>query len=307
MNAKILLLFFTVLTLFDSCNFKKSETQGFVQENYSGDKVSKEELVPPPPSSGNIKFAPPANSEDDVVSGSGSSETVTPDDKSIVKNKKIIKDGDISVKTSDIKESKKVIDQLLKEYNAYYEIEDLQNNDQMISYDLKIRVPAENFEKLISRIEDGKDEIKGKSIQARDVTEEFVDIETRLKNKRDFLKQYKELLSRASTVKDILAIEENIRILQEEIESKEGRLKYLSDQVAFSTLDINLYKDKEFIYKSQPQARFSERVKTSLGNGWASVVNFVLWTISIWPYFILTFVGFFVFRKIVKKRKIRQA
>ncbi|MBP7185017.1 MAG: DUF4349 domain-containing protein, partial [Saprospiraceae bacterium] len=224
-------------------------------------------------------------------------------DKSSVDKKKIIKDGNISVKTNDINASKKAIDDLLKKLNAYYEREDLQNDDQTISYDLKIRVPANNFEIFITSLEKGNLEIVSKSIQARDVTEEFVDVETRLSNKREYLKRYKELLSKASTVKDILAIEENIRTIQEEIESKEGRLNYLTDQVTFSTLDINLFKEKEFVYKPQPQDKFSERVKKSISNGWTSVVNFTLWTISIWPYYILILVGFFVIKRVFKKYK----
>jgi hypothetical protein len=303
MRANILVLILTALTILTSCNSKQEET-GYGQG--SGDAVAME-LSEPPPLKESVKFTPPTIAADEEVAESDNAKTETLGDKSTVSKKKIIKDGNISVKTNDINASKKGIDDLLKKLNAYYESEDLQNNDQTISYDLKIRVPADNFEKLISNIENGKDEIKSKSIQARDVTEEFVDIETRLTNKREYLKRYKELLSKASTVKDILAIEENIRTLQEEIESKEGRLKYLSDQVSFSTLDINLYKEKEFIYKPQPQDKFSERVKTSLSNGWTSVVNFVLWIITIWPYIILTIVGFLVIRRVIKKRKSRQS
>lgn len=217
--------------------------------------------------------------------------------------KKIIKDGNISVKTNDIAISKKNIDELLKKLNAYYETEDLQNNDQAISYNLKIRVPAANFEKLISSIENGKDELTSKNIQARDVTEEFVDITTRLANKREYLKRYKELLSKASTVKDILAIEENIRVIEEEIESKEGRLKYLSDQVSFSTLALNLYKEKEYVYKPQAQDKFSERIKNSISEGWTSIIDFLLWTIAIWPFIILITGIVYIVRKIKRKRK----
>ena len=263
-------------------------------------------MAEPPALDESVNFNKPTLAADNKVLEADNSKIKILDNKATVGKKKIIKDGNISVKTSDINLSKKGINDLLKKLNAYYESEDLQNNDQTISYNLKIRVPAENFEKLISSIENGKDEIKSKSIQARDVTEEFIDVETRLANKREYLKRYKELLSKASTVKDILAIEENIRTLQEEIESKEGRLKYLSDQVSFSTLDINLYKEKEFIYKPQPQDKFSERVKTSLSNGWTSVVNFVLWIITVWPYIILTLIGFFVIRR-VKKSKSRQS
>ncbi len=217
------------------------------------------------------------------------------------KQKKIIKDGDFTVKTEQINISKKGIDHLLKKLSAYYETEDLHNSEEAISYNLKIRIPSVNFEKLVSTLESGKDEIERKNIQARDVTEEYVDIESRLSNKRDYLKRYKELLSRAQTVKDMLAVEEIIRNLQEEIESKEGRLKYLSDQVAFSTLNIHLYQQKEPTDKSENS--FLAKTKTSFKHGWTSIVDFMLWGIGIWPYLIIATAIFFITRRMIKNRK----
>lgn len=278
-----------ILLLIASCNSNNNET--------SNDAKIMAVSLPPP--------SPPGTSSHDKakeeVSESNNPEPGTI--KPVVKEKKIIKDGTVSVKTNDIAISKKNIDELLKKLNGYYETEDLQNNDQAISYNLKIRVPADNFEKLISSIENGKDELTSKNIQARDVTEEFVDITTRLANKREYLKRYKELLSKASTVKDILAIEENIRVIEEEIESTEGRLKYLSDQVSFSTLALNLYKEKEYVYKPQAQDKFSERIKNSISEGWTSIVDFLLWLFSIWPFIILITGIVYIVRKIKRKRK----
>jgi hypothetical protein len=302
MKTNILIIIFTTLTVLISCNSKQEENLGYGEENIN--TIADTRLSAPPPMDEVVKYSPPVAAED-IEYANSKAETLG--NKTSVRTKKIIKDGNISIKTNDINASKKSIDDLLKKLKAYYEGEELQNNDKAISYELKIRIPADNFEKLISSLENGKDEIKSKNIQAHDVTEEYVDIETRLTNKREYLKRYKELLSKASTVNDILAIEENIRTLQEEIESKEGRLKYLSDQVSFSTLDISLYKEKEFIYKPVPQDKFSERVKTSLSNGWTSVVDFVLWTITIWPYIILTIFGIIAIRRVIKKRKSRQS
>jgi len=217
--------------------------------------------------------------------------------------KKIIKDGTMSIKSKKITESKSVLDKIIKDNNAYYETEDLTNTERVITYILKIRIPAENFEKFIAELEKGKDEIESKSINAKDVTEEFLDIEARLNNKKAYLERYKNLLNKANTVKDILEIEENIRNLQEEIESKEGRLKYLNDQVAFSTLFINLFENKDFVYKSEERDSFFQRIKKSLSIGWSSVIDFIIGFISLWPFWLVLIVAIIVFRKIRKKRK----
>ena len=227
----------------------------------------------------------------------------TTDNQLIINKQKIIKDGSMTVKSRNISDSKKRIDQLLKKLNAYYESEDLQNNEQSVAYNLKIRIPSASFEQLIAALENGEDKIEAKNLQARDVTEEYVDIETRLTTKRQYLQRYKQLLAKAATVKDILAIEENIRTLEEEIDSQQGRLKYLADQVAFSTLNINLYQEKEYL--AQPKSGFLTRTKVALNNGWQSIVDFVLWMLSIWPYLIILFISYLTIKRIIKIRRQR--
>lgn len=219
------------------------------------------------------------------------------------KEKKIIKDGSLSLKSKELVESKLRLDALIKSLNGYYESENFTNNSYRNAYDLRIRVPSGNFEKLLGGIEAGKEEVQNKNISAQDVTEEFVDIETRLSTKRAYLQRYRELLAKAANVKEILEIEEQIRLLQEEIESQEGRLKYLSDQVSFSSLSVNLFQDKEFIYTPYEEASFFERMKLSLARGWSGIVSFVLSVISAWPLLILATLAWIVVRRWWKKRK----
>src|ERR1700741_646099 len=121
-----------------------------------------------PPSTETVKFVAPNINDNETE--------VNPVSIPTVSKKKIIKDGHITIKAKEVTASKKEIDAIAKNLNAYYEVEDLTNNDLEMSYDLKIRVPSHNFEKLIAAVESGTDEITSKSIQARDVTEEFMDL-----------------------------------------------------------------------------------------------------------------------------------
>jgi len=71
-------------------------------------------------------------------------------------------------------------------------------------------------------------------------------------------------------------------------------------------LDINIYKDKEFVYRQEPQDKFSERVKMAFNKGWLALVQFVLWFFSLWSFVILIVVIVFAVkwrRKSVKKSK----
>ncbi len=293
MKKFIPVLAVSLLVVLYSCNSKEIKV-----ESMEGSDACLELSPPPPIMESTVQYTPPVVTDEGVAEDYMEKGLVAP-----VNKKKIIKDGSLSIRSKDIYSSKKSIDNIIKRLDAYCETDEFVNSEIQTSYDLKIRIPSQNFEKFIASIESGKDEITHKSIEARDVTEEYIDTETRLNNKKEYLKKYKELLSKAKTIKDILDIQENIRILQEEIESKEGRLKYLKDQIAFSTLNITLFKDKAFVYKPQEEAKFSERVKNSLNNGWTSVVDFVLGTITIWPYLVVIIVAMLFAKRVIRKIK----
>lgn len=225
--------------------------------------------------------------------------TVTPE----VIKKKIIRDGRLGLRVTELEKTKTRIDTLVKANGAYYANESFNNSDWESSFNLKIRIPSVNFEKFISGIEAGEGEVLYKVIDARDVTSQFIDLETRLENKRYYLIRYNELLKKANSVKDILEIEEKIRVLEEEIDSTTGQLKYLSDLVNYSTLDLTLTKQKDFKYNPEKRAKFSERFKQSVSKGWFKFVDFVLFMIKIWPFWIIIVVMVYFWRKFRKARK----
>ena len=220
--------------------------------------------------------------------------------------KKIIKDGRLGLRVSELEKTKLRIDTLIKNHGGYYANESFNNTEWESSFNLKIRIPSANFEKLISEIETGDGEILYKEIDARDVTDQFIDLETRLENKRNYLIRYNDLLKKANSVKEILDIEEKIRGLKEEIESTTGRLKYLSDLVDYSTLDLTISKQKDFKYNPAKRNKFSESFKQSLSKGWFGFVDFLLIIIKIWPFWIIvTFILYFWKKyKMTKNKKL---
>ncbi len=214
--------------------------------------------------------------------------------------KKIVKDGRIGLNTEDIYQSKIWIDELIKKYEGYYSEENFSNSDWSSVYDLNIRVPSGNFEKLIADIESGNTELLYKRLEARDVTEQFMGFEIRLDNKTNYLNRYRELLKQAKSVSDILEIEEKIRFIEEEIDYVTGQLNYLKDQISYSTLDLSLQQEKEYKYKRDKQDNFFERLKESVFNGWHSFVSFFLFTVRLWPFWILIVLLLFIRRKFLK-------
>lgn len=241
-----------------------------------------------------------------VASKSSSQVSETIEDDAVEKSdieKKIIKDGRLGIRVSDLEPSKIRVDSLVKIHKGYYAQEKLNNTEWESSYKLRIRIPSSHFEKFIAGVESGTGEILYKEVAARDVTSEFIDLDARLENKRNYLERYRDLLKKAKNIKEILEVEEKIRVLEEEIESTTGRLKYLSNQVNFSTLNLEIVKKKEYKYSTEDRAKFLERLKNSLSKGWYGFVDFLLFLIRIWPFWILCPLFVYLLRKYRRRRK----
>ena len=213
--------------------------------------------------------------------------------------KKIIKTGRMGIRVAAPGEAKRRVDSLVNVYQGYYAKEILNEGQQGMV--LTVRIPGANYEKFIAALESGGGETLYKEISARDVTEEYIDTETRLANKRSYLERYKEILRRAGTIREILEVEEYIRRMEEEIESAEGRLRYLANQAAYSTLELSL--GTEYQYMSSPEDPFGERIKKAVSVGWGGIVTFFVGILYLWPLWLAGIIaGIWLSRKKMKRK-----
>ena len=219
---------------------------------------------------------------------------------SIKKGSKIIKDGNVRVEVTDLTIAKAEMDSTLKQFDAYYEKEGYQSGTYRSSYQLQIRVPSDNFEKLLSAVEVGNGKILQKNISARDVTEEYVDVAIRLDNSKNYLNRYQELLKKANSIKDILEIQEKTRRIEEEIDARTGRLKFIDDQVKFSTLHLEIFQEHENVTVRKAR-NFGQQLVNSFKDGVDVFLDFLLFLVNIWP-FILLFGIIWTYRKRIKWR-----
>ena len=118
----------------------------------------------------------------------------------------------------------------MKSLDGYFQNEQYNSYNRSKTYSLIIRIPNGKFDTLISLLEAGKGKLTSKNITTKDVTEEFVDLSIRLKNNLAYLDQYNELLKKAKTIKEVLEIKERNRIIESDVDSNKGRLKYLEDK-----------------------------------------------------------------------------
>lgn len=209
----------------------------------------------------------------------------------------IVKQGSIRFETSNALETRQNIATSIKKLNGYLSKDSSTAYGNRTEYTIEIRVPAKNFETLLEGVTQTATKVDSKNISALDVTEEFIDVEARIKTKKEIEERYKELLKRANSIEDILKIESELGTLRADIESFEGRLKYLKNRVTLSTLSVTFYE------KGESTTSFGYEISSALGSGWENLLSFVIGIFYIWPFILIGTAIFVVIRRIRKRRK----
>ncbi|WP_299225124.1 DUF4349 domain-containing protein [uncultured Psychroserpens sp.] len=218
---------------------------------------------------------------------------------------KIIKSANARYKVEDVKIATRRIKRIAQNYGAYISDLRFENNLYQKENRFTIKIPQQHFDIMMDSIGFMVDFVEYENITTKDVTEEYIDIQARLETKKEVKSRYESILrKKAITVEDILATEEKLRIIQEEIESAQGRLKYLTNKVSYSTIQIDLYETVDF--KEEPTVyhkTFWSKSKEALIFGWHFIENIVLGIIHVWPLIILGAITYFLVRRKLKFKK----
>lgn len=105
---------------------------------------------------------------------------------------------------------------------------------------ITVRVPSDKFDDTVKAIKDIAVRIDRESINGQDVTEQYTDLEARLRSAKAQEEQYLVILDKAETVQDILAVQSYLQSIRYEIESLQGQLDSLGNQTDYSTISVTL-------------------------------------------------------------------
>ena len=167
--------------------------------------------------------------------------------------RKLIKRGNVNIEVQNLKNAEDSVEKWCKDFGGY--IESFSTNDNSANFN--VRIPAVKFDEALTSVGDlGK--LKSKNIYTQDVSEQFYDLQTRLATKKVMKERLQTYLGQAKDVKDMLQIEKELNNTISEIESMEGRMKRLSGQIEFSSVNIYLelpYRtsDEGFVWPDIPQ------------------------------------------------------
>jgi hypothetical protein len=216
---------------------------------------------------------------------------------------KIIKKGTLRFETKDLANTHAQILTIVRLSNGYIQNDNSGKNYSQQYHNLIIRVPTEKFQSTLDAISKGVEYFDEKTISRQDVTEEFVDLNARLKAKRALESRYLALLAKAKKVKEMLEIERELSEIREGIERAEGRLKYLNNKVSLSTFTIQFYKTE---IGTKTNASFGTKISNALKSGWNAMASFFLGLLRVWPFLILVVLVTYMIRRWIKKIKINK-
>lgn len=115
-----------------------------------------------------------------------------------------------------------------------------ENGLEVPQANITIRVPAESLDQALAEIKSGAGQILSENVSGQDVTQEYTDLESRLRNLERAEKQLTEIMEQAWDTEDVLAVYNRLVEVQEQIELIKGQMKYYEQSAALSAISINI-------------------------------------------------------------------
>lgn len=220
---------------------------------------------------------------------------------------KVQKNGSVSILVENIDESVTGLKSINGKYSGQItNIYDYgQGNDRVVQ--ITVKVPVEDFEKYYNELRELDGEVTYANVSTTDVTEEYIDITSRLTNLRNTEAQLNKILERAESVGDVLAVQRELNTVRGEIESYEQRKRYFDSQTDYSFMSVTFALDKTGLNIAEdqwkPWGEFKVALK-SLISVLKGFVDMVIWIVVFSP---IILIPFFTIRYFVKRNRAKKS
>ena len=197
---------------------------------------------------------------------------------------KIIRASRLDLRVADCAETQKKIESIAAAESGFIESSEVEPDTAI----LKLRVPSSQFESARARLKALAIQVTQDTVNAADVSKQYVDKEARLRNLRSAEQQYLEIMKRSHTVPDVLAVTKELSQVRGEIERADAELRLLKDQVDMASIEVRLSADR------QTPAGIHWAPGSSAKQAWhdlvqslANFVDFLIWLVINIPMLLL--------------------
>lgn len=233
-------------------------------------------------------------------------------------NRKLIKTVNMSVETKEFDNLVAGIEEQVNGTGGYIESSNISNYNYYSDRDAvryasyTVRIPADRLNAFLERVK-GFSNVVSMNQNVRDVTLDYVDLDSHKKSLLTEQDRLLELMTNAEDMEDILTIEERLSEIRYQVGSMESQLRTYDNQVTYSTVYIDITEVKELtvVDPETDGQRMSRKFKENvyaIGRGFKNFgINFVIALPYIITWAVIFFVIFLVVRAIIRKNKKKHA
>jgi len=198
--------------------------------------------------------------------------------------RKLIRTGELAMEVKSYEQMRPKLEQLLAEAGGHVANTRTGYAEDRVAWaSVQVRIPAERFDATVAGIKKlGR--VTSENMATQDITEAYADLAARLANARRLEARLQEIVAQIDNVKDLLATEQELARVRENIEVLEARQRVFDNQVALSTLDLELRLEDSPI----AAPTFGSNASGTLSGSWAALAAFgrgaLLVTIALLPW-----------------------
>lgn len=250
------------------------------------DAVYEDAAAPPPPSAPSESAAPgenaaaaPRMASDEAGAGEADKTATTAGPTAAGVTRRTIKTGEMTVEVEGLSDALQRTRDIAKAAGGYVaDLNVTEDSEGRRNGSVTVRVPAEKFDEVFKSLQAIGLPLSF-SESAQDVTEEWVDLEARISNKKEEEAALLALLKRKGELSDILEIQRETFRVRGEVEQLEGRLRYLKNQVSLSTISATLIEPGLAAVADQGPLRIAYHLRTA----WYTLLRILEWLV----YFVI--------------------
>jgi hypothetical protein len=228
-----------------------------------------------------------------------------------VADRKIIRNANLTMEVNSTIETQHRVTSIAESHGGFVVTSESKQREasdpsqRMLDIKLVMRVPAARFGAVLDQIRGLANNLREENVAGQDVTEEFIDLEARIKTQRALEVQFLEIMKQARTVSDAMEVQSQIANVRTDIEKLEGRKRFLENRASMSTITINLETPRHIAVSTTGFGRsLRDAVSESIDLGSDLILFVVRFLIIMLPIaiFVLLPLGL-VFRYFVRRQR----
>ena len=185
----------------------------------------------------------------------------------------------------------------------------LANGVEVPQADVMIRVPAQRFDEALGGIKSGVGQVVSEGVSGQDVTQEYTDLQSRIKNLEAAETELQRIMEEAVKTEDVLNVYNRLIDIREQIEVLKGRVTYFEQSASFSAISVSVLADEAVqpltIGGWEPGGVAKDAIQ-ALIDTFKVIVNFLIWfALYVLPILVLLYLVFlpvrWVFRKLFRR------